>query len=164
MGKTDKNFVEENKLELIKKTFENAKRLFCDAKELRGKQHFCSSLFLSISSLEELAKWHFLNQNNINLTKLETITNHNFKTEEILKIFNETTYNLQLKKEDSSWLKNNRIKEIREDVLYVRLKQRENDKNYPIFPEEKYWQKRAKAIVNLLEGIFGYYKILENEK
>jgi len=68
------------------------------------------------------------------------------------------TNNSQLKKEDSAWLKNNRIKEMREDVNYVRLKPRENDKNYPVFPDEKYWQKRAKAIIGLIEIIFQHFK------
>ncbi|KKS42804.1 MAG: hypothetical protein UV05_C0036G0008 [candidate division CPR1 bacterium GW2011_GWA2_42_17] len=158
MKKTDENFVKNNIQYLISKSFQNSERLFRVAKILRSKQSFCSSLLFSISALEELAKWHFLNQGTIDYTKLEKITDHNFKIDEMLKIFKEITNNSRLKKEDSAWLTNNRIKEMREDVLYVRLKERNGDKKYPIFPDEKYWQKRAKAIINLLEIIFKHYK------
>ena len=156
MTKTDSNFVQTNIQKLVKRSFTNAERHFEIAKILRSKQSFCSSLFHSISALEELAKWHFLNQRSVDYANLEKITDHNFKIEEILKIFQEITNNPQFKKEDSAWLKNNRIKEIREDVLYVRLKERNGNKKYPIFPDEKYWQKRAKAILNLLELVFRY--------
>lgn len=158
MSKSDKNFVSNNIKSLTNKSFKNSERLFADAKILRNNQSFCSSLFLSISALEELAKWHFLNQNIVDFTKLEKITNHDFKIDEIFKIFKEITNSPQFKKEDSAWLKNNRIKEMREDVLYVRLKERNGDKKYPIFPDEKYWQKRAKAMINLLEVVFGHFK------
>ena len=158
MKKTDDSFVINNIKDLINKSFSNAERHFEIAKILRSKQSFCSSLFHSISALEELSKWHFLNQDNVDFTKLEKITDHNFKINEILKIFKEITNNPQFKKEDSAWLKNNRIKETREDVLYVRLKPRENDKNYPVFPDEKYWQKRAKAMIGLIEIIFKHFK------
>lgn len=158
MEKTDKNFVENNLKKLISNSFRNAERLFFVAKILRDKQNFYSSLFHSISALEELAKWHFLKQKDVNFIQLEKITNHNFKTDEILKIFKEITGNSQLKKEDSVWLKNNRIKEMREDVLYIRLKERDSDHQYPTFPDEKYWQERAKSMINLLEEIFRYFK------
>jgi AbiV family abortive infection protein len=158
MKKTDESFVRNNIKDLINKSFSNAERHFEIAKILRSKQNFCSSLFHSISALEELAKWHFLNQDNVDFTRLEKITNHNFKTDEILEIFKEISNDPQFKKENSAWLKNNRIKEMREDVLYVRLRERNGDKKYPIFPDEKYWQKRAKAIINLLEVVFGHFK------
>lgn len=158
MVKTDKAFVKNNIRDLLNKSFANAEKLFSDAKILKEKQSFCSSLFYSISALEELAKWHFLNQNNTDFINLERITNHDFKVNEILKIFQEITNDPQLKKEDYDWLRNNRIKEMREDVLYVRLKPRGNDKNYPIYPKEEYYRKRAKAIIILLESIFEYYK------
>ncbi|MCX6737068.1 MAG: AbiV family abortive infection protein [Candidatus Parcubacteria bacterium] len=158
MGKIDKIFVSNNIENLINESFKNSERLFADAKILRKNQSFCSSLFLSISALEELSKWHFLKQNNVDLTKLEKITNHNFKIDEILEMFKETNNNPLLKKEGSAWLKNNRIKEMREDVLYVRLKERDGDKKYPIFPDEKYWQKRSKAMIKRFKTIFDFYK------
>ena len=87
MAKTDKNFVQNNIRNLIDESFVNAERHFEVAVILRSKQCFCSSMFHSISALEELAKWHFLNQDNIDFAKLEKITDHNFKIDEILKIF-----------------------------------------------------------------------------
>lgn len=158
MEKTEVDFVKNNISVLVNKSFENAEKLFGCSKTLRDEQSFCSSVFLSISALEELAKWHFLNQCKVDFTKLEKITNHNFKVDEILKIFKKITGNSQLKKEDSAWLKNNRIKEMREDVLYVRLKPRKNDNNYAFFPDEKYWQKRAKAMIRLIEIVFKHFK------
>lgn len=154
MLKTDESFIKNNLKELINKAFENSKRLLEGAKILKEKQHFCSSLFLSISALEELAKWHFLKQDNVNFDNLEKITTHSFKIDEIVKIFKEITNNSQFKKEDSDWLKKYRILEMRQDVLYVRLRLRNNDKKYPIFPKEGYWQKRAKAMMNLLSIIY----------
>lgn len=158
MAKTNRDFVQNNTNGLIKKSFINSSKHFEVAKLLRTEQYFSMSLFHSITAFEELSKWHFLNQDSVDFTKLEKITDHNFKINEILKIFKEITNNPQFIKEDSAWLKNNRIKEMREDVLYVRLKPRENDKNYPIFPEEKYWQKRAKAMIGLIEIIFKHFK------
>jgi len=161
MAKTDENFVKNNIQDLINKCFQNTERLFEVAKILRGKQSFCSSLFFSISALEELAKWHFLNQNNnVDFTNLKKITDHDFKIDEILEIFKEITNNPQFKKEDSDWLRNNRIKEMREDVLYVRLKKRNGNEKYPIFPDEKYWQKRAKQMIKLLEIIINHYRLV----
>jgi AbiV family abortive infection protein len=158
MPKTDGSFVRSNLNALAKGSFKNAGRLFEDAKTLRRNGSFCSSLFLSISVLEELAKWNFLKNKNINYSKLEEITNHKNKINEILKIFIEITNNPKFKKDDSDWLKCDRIKEMREDVLYVRLNMQNSDKNYPIFPDEKYWQRRAKAMINLLEVIFRHFK------
>lgn len=158
MKKTEVDFVKRNISVLVNKSFENAEKLFGDSRILREKQSFCSSVFLSISALEELAKWHFLNQDKVDFTKLEKITNHNFKIDEILEILKEITGNPQFKKEDSAWLKNNRIKEMREDVLYVRLEPRKNDNDYPLFPDEKYWQKRAKAMIGLIEIVFKHFK------
>ncbi len=54
--KTSEKFVRNNVTFLIQKSFQNAERLFKDAKILRNEGGFCSSLFLSISALEELAK------------------------------------------------------------------------------------------------------------
>lgn len=158
MDKTDKNFVQNNLNFLIEKSFQNAERLFGDAKILRNERSFCSSLFLSISALEELAKWNFLKQENIDYSKLKEITDHKNKINEILKIFIEITKNPKFKKEDSDWLKGDRIKEMREDVLYIRLNMQNSDKNHPIFPDEKYWQKRAKAMINLLGVVFGHFE------
>ena len=155
MKKVDKNFVCQNKKGLVEKTFQNAKRLFSDAKVLRERQSFSSSLFLSISALEELAKWHFLQKEDYE--QLGKICDHKFKLETILEIFREVSGNQKLQKEDSAWLRNNRLKEMREDVLYVRLCFH-TDQTYPVFPDEKYWQKRAKAIIQLLEIIFNYYR------
>jgi len=160
MAKTDENFVKNNIQDLINKSFQNTERLFEVAKILRGKQSFCSSLFFSISALEELVKWHFLNQNNVDFTKLKKITDHDFKIDKMLKIFKKITNDPQFKKEDSAWLKNNRIKEMREDVLYVRLKKRNGNIKYPIFPDEGYWQKRAKQMIILLEIIINHYRLV----
>jgi len=156
MTKINEEFVRENKDDLICESFQNAERLFEDAKTLKEKKSFCSSLFLAISALEELAKWHFLQKGEF--IQLSRLCDHNFKIEQMLKIFREVIGNQNLQKEDSAWLKNNRIKEMREDVLYVRLNMRGGDKAYPIFPDETYWQKRAKAMINLLENIFRHFK------
>lgn len=157
MSKVEKRFVKSNLIELKNKSFKNAERLFKDAKILRSKQSFCSSLFLLITALEELTKYHLLKQNNIDFSQVDKITNHNFKVSKMLEIFKEISSNPRLKKEDSVWLKDNRIKEMREDGLYVRLSSRRKDKNYPLFPNEEYWQKRAKAMIILLEAIFKYF-------
>jgi AbiV family abortive infection protein len=149
MTKTESDFVKNNIPDLINKSFQNAKRLFEAAKILRSKGIFGPSLFLSISALEELAKWYFLKQPSVDYSKLESITNHYFKVDIILKIFQEIVNNPQLKKQDSDWLKNNRIKEIREEVLYIKLKPGNNILN---------WQSRAKQMIKILEIIFNHYK------
>ena len=156
--KIDTKYVMKNKLLIEKESVENAKRLFEEAIILKEHQKFCRALFLAIASLEEIAKASLVKNVDDKIpASFNAIVNHKMKLDEIVQLVNRA-YKTSIKKEDIPWAKDNRLMEMREDVIYRRLRLHKKDKEYPMFPKEDYWQKRAKAILKKVENVLETYE------
>jgi len=159
--KIDPNYVIKNRLQIKEKSIKNAKEMLSEAIILRKHGKFCRALFLIITSLEELAKASLVvNIDSRIPDSFNTLVDHKMKLDEIVKLVNKT-YKTNIKKEDIIWARNNRLLEMREDVIYTRLKPKlkkdgKEDNEYPMFPKNGYWQKRAKSFLKKLENIIKY--------
>jgi len=155
--KYDLDFVKNNIDEIKRQTILNARKLFEEARLLGSHGHGSRALFLLIAALEELAKFSILDQDFLDENQLSRATSHNLKVDEIVKILS-GAFGLNLDKKDTSWTKDNRIVEMREDVLYVRLKPHPTGKNYPLYPKEDYWGKRSWRLFSLISEVLKNYE------
>lgn len=153
MKKYDLDFVQKNLPRIKRYAIANAKRLYKEATILFINRCHCRALFLYIVALEELAKYSILSTKPLHEEVLARAVNHKMKCDELVKVIN--TYFLKnYKKKDIEYLKNNRLVELREDSLYVRLKSREKDgKGYPPYPRNSYCLKRLIVIRSTAMGI-----------
>lgn len=162
MEKYDLNFVQKNLPRIKKCAIANARRLYNEATILFGNRCHCRALFLYIAALEELAKYSILSSKQLDEIVLDRAVNHKMKCDELVKVIN-ICFHKSYKKKDIELLKNDRVVELREDSLYVRLKRREKDsKGYPLYPKDSYCLKRIAAARSIAMGILNNVTSLDS--
>ncbi|PIZ57946.1 hypothetical protein COY23_00940 [bacterium (Candidatus Torokbacteria) CG_4_10_14_0_2_um_filter_35_8] len=154
--KNDLDPIKESLGHLSARAFKNAKRLFSDAGLLLTNRRYCSALFLSIACLEELARYRFFDKIMSAFINLEKLPDYDCTIVNIIEMFSKINGH-QTQTIDKNWAKSTRIKKIMEDITYIQLRFPAEINGYPTYPNEKFWEKKAKIMVHLLKNTFNYY-------
>lgn len=146
MSKIDNKLISQYYPVLMAACVDNAKELNQEAKLLLRNGACSRAFFLAYCGLEELAKAALLHEGGSNTSKMNSLTLHEMKIPEIVKLI-ENFADAKFKTSEKPRLEK-RLKQMREDALYVRLKSTPGD-NYK--PDNNYWKKRAKIFSAYLD-------------